>query len=159
MLCQGACKRLWGINHGQRLGRQQRLGNITEVLQRRPTQHGLTQCGRLQHIMPAQRHQAATHIGHAPRAVQRRQLAQRIAQVNLGGGCNGLLLATATDLPALALAQCRHLVKALRVARHQHQQCVWKAFEQLPVGRKQQRFFPIAGRARDPDGSLSPSLK
>ena len=70
--------------------------------------------------MPAQRHQAATHIGHAPRAVQRRQLAQRIAQVNLGGGCNGLLLATATDLPAVTLTKLSHVVKALGVAWNKH---------------------------------------
>ena len=136
-------------DHG-RARRPEQLGALPEVARVRSEQDGLATLRRLQHVVPARRHQAAADEDHVGEAVQPGQLAQGIEDDHrlavLGRARSGApdrREAAVTDQPL-------HLVRPLGMTRGHEQAEPREARLEPLVGVEDGGFLSMMGAPRDP---------
>ncbi|CAM5530856.1 hypothetical protein SSTU70S_03995 [Stutzerimonas stutzeri] len=116
----------------------------------RASEHGLAQRCRFQQVVSAVGHQAAADEGNVRQRVEKQQLAHGIAEQHLRMCGDGLTLRAPDRGETLLTAQLGHRPKALRMARHQDQQCLWMPLQQAPMRGQDDLVFAGMGARRDP---------
>jgi len=128
----------------------QRAGDVTAVGIVGAHDHRYAERGRLQQIVPPHRHQASADECRVGRRIQRGQFAHGVNEQHWRVGPHRLSDAAAIEANSPPLQQVRHALEALRVTRHQHQQCVREPHEQRGVRVEQLLLLAAMGAARDP---------
>ncbi len=129
--------------------------DFEEVEHVRPHDHRQCQGRRLQWVMPARRHQAAADKSAVGEGIQKQQFTHGVAEQYRGLRGDRVAAGTAHRGKALLLTQFEHRPEALLVTRHQNQQRIGIAVEQLSMRRQHHVIFTFMGARGDPHRALA----
>ena len=106
--------------------------------------------GRLQHVVAADRLQAATDEGHVRAGVERHQFTQRVEHEHVVARGRPAIGAPRADRPARLARGSRRTREPFRVPRRPQQQQVGPAAAQARVQGQHRRFFVLMRAGGDP---------
>ncbi len=96
--------------------------SLLEIEGVRPEHHGRAHRACLDQVLAAERQEASAHQRAIRGVIVGQHLAHRVAYHDLHVGADGIPVAAARHLEAVRSGECRNLLEALRVARHDHGQ-------------------------------------